>query len=111
MKYLIIILLLFIFSTEKKLRNRCYFTGEKCKKTSQCCGARVCLTKKGFMCGPALYVGGQCTEDSECRSPNFCYESVCTAPFESKHRCLKNFHCQSERCLGNWGGYKWGNCE
>ena len=88
MKYLIAILVLFAFTTEMKLKakTQCRMGGEKCTFNAQCCGNRVCLSKKGKVCGPHLNVGEACGEDGECGSPNFCYSSVYTAPFESGHK-------------------------
>ncbi len=112
MKYLITILLLFIYTTEKKLKVIPCVSGlEKCKEHSDCCNSKfVCLRTKGHVCGTPRELGNTCGSDPECQSPNFCVDGRCTAPYESGHKCRKNYECASDKCKGNWGGYKNGVC-
>ena len=116
MKYLALaFLLLFAITTEinlkSKSKTKCKMSGEKCTFNAQCCGNRACLSKKGHVCGSHLNVGEPCGENGECGKPNFCYDKVCTAPFETGHKCKHGYQCQSNDCDGNWIGIKTGKCK
>ena len=113
MKYIVAFLLLFALTSEIHLKSktRCRMSGEKCWFNAQCCGNRVCLSKKGNVCGSHLKVGEACGEDGECGKPNFCYEKVCTAPFEKGHKCRYDYHCKSKTCRGQLLILKGGTCQ
>ena len=113
MKYIVAFLLLFALTIEIHLKSKtkCKMTGEKCTFNAQCCGNRACLSKKGHVCGAHLQVGEACGENGECGDPNFCYDKVCNAPFESGHKCKHGYQCKSNDCDGNWGGLKTGKCK
>lgn len=101
---------LFAFTQEGKLKSRCQKEGEHCIFNSQCCGDNVCIVGNNRVCGPHLKLGEKCSEDGECGTPNFC-DSVCTAPYESGHKCRYDKQCKSKTCKGNWYGTKKGKCE
>ena len=101
---------LFAFTQEGKLKSRCQKEGEHCIFNSQCCGDNVCIVGNNRVCGPHLKLGEKCSEDAECGTPNFC-DSVCTAPYESGHKCRYDKQCKSKTCKGNWYGTKKGKCE
>ena len=113
MKYIVAFLLLFALTTELHLKSKtkCKMSGEKCTFNAQCCGNRACLSKKGHVCGEHLNVGEACGENGECGKPNFCYDDVCTVPFEKGHKCKHDYQCVSKDCDGSWGGIKNGKCK
>ena len=113
MKYIVAFLLLFALTTELHLKSKtkCKMAGEKCTFNAQCCGERVCLSKKGHVCGSHLKVGEECGENGECGAPNFCYAKNCTEPFENGHECKHDYQCKSDNCKGSWGGLKNGKCK
>ena len=113
MKYIVAFLLLIALTTELHLKSKtkCKMAGEKCTFNAQCCGHRVCLSKQGHVCGSHLELGEACGENGECRDPYFCYDKVCTAPFETGHKCKHGYQCQSNDCDGNWIGIKTGKCK
>ena len=122
MKYIVAFLLLFALTTELHLKSNppnCKMSGENCTSNAQCCGNRVCLSKK-HVCGSFLEfveershleVGEECAENSECGDPNFCYDKKCTEPFEEGHECKHDYQCKSDNCKGSWGGFKNGKCK
>ena len=52
MKYIVAFLLLIALTTELHLKSKtkCKMAGEECTFNAQCCGERVCLSKKGNVC-------------------------------------------------------------
>ncbi len=113
MKYIVAFLLLFALTTELHLKSKtkCKMSGENCTFNAQCCGNRVCLSKKGNVCGPHLEVGEECGENGECGDPNFCYDKKCTEPFENGHECKHDYQCKSDNCKGSWIGLNNGKCK